>query len=161
MGCIIDLPGYGYANAPDEAVMEWQEKTQDFLQHRISLGNLQRVYLLIDARRGLTPFDSSIMGWLDEAGCDYTTVLTKCDAVGKAMVVRFANEICMRYHAEERLLVEGKSNAWDNHHQSPFVHVTSSRKNQGIVELMWAIDADFFAGLDVLRELHGSKNWVD
>eukprot|EP00557_Chaetoceros_sp_GSL56_P005392 CAMPEP_0176489510 /NCGR_PEP_ID=MMETSP0200_2-20121128/7329_1 /TAXON_ID=947934 /ORGANISM="Chaetoceros sp., Strain GSL56" /LENGTH=335 /DNA_ID=CAMNT_0017886661 /DNA_START=171 /DNA_END=1175 /DNA_ORIENTATION=+ len=149
LGCIIDLPGYGYAHAPDEIVTKWQERTQDFLQQRISLGNMQRVYILLDARRGLTPFDSSIMGWLDEAECDYTAVLTKCDAVSKAMIVRFANEICMRYHVQRLAGGDGGGG-----HQSPCVHVTSSRKHQGILDLMWAIDADFLNGCDILRQLH-------
>lgn len=156
LGCIIDLPGYGYAHAPDEIVTAWQEKTQDFLQQRIALGNLQRVYILLDARRGLTPFDSSIMGWLDEAECDYTAVLTKCDAVDRATIVKVANEIGMRYHVQawEGGGMGGGGDIGGGVNQSPFVHVTSSRKNQGIVDLMWAIDADFLNGCDVLRQLH-------
>jgi GTP-binding protein len=150
LGCIIDLPGYGYAHAPDEIVTKWQEKTQEFLQQRISLGNLQRVYILLDARRGLTPFDSSIMGWLDEAECEYTAVLTKSDAVKRATIVKLANEICMRYHVQR--LAEGGDDSLGGC-QSPFVHVTSSKKYQGIVDLMWAIDADFLNGCDVLRQL--------
>jgi len=72
IGYIIDLPGYGYAKAPDDVVTRWQEKTQEFLEQRIAAGNLQRIYVLVDSRRGLSVFDTSILGWIDEAGCDYT-----------------------------------------------------------------------------------------
>lgn len=151
IGYIIDLPGYGYAKAPDDAVARWQENTQDFLEQRISLGNLQRIYLLIDSRRGLGSIDTSILGWLDEAGCDYTIVMTKADSVGKAKVVKVANEVCMRYHAQRLGKVDHGVDT--DGHQGPFVHVTSCKKNRGIVDLMWAIDADFHSGHHVLKQL--------
>ena len=91
-------------------------------------------------------FDSSILGWLDEAECDYTVVLTKADAVGKAKIVKAANEICMRYHAQSLGAGDGC--------QGPFVHVTSSKRNKGIVDLMWAVDTDFAVGGENLRSLN-------
>ena len=105
--------------------------------------------MLIDARRGLNIFDAAILHWLDEAECDYTVVMTKADAVGKALVVRGANDICMRYHAQTLGTTEGN--------QGPFVHVTSSRKGGGIVDLMWALDADFCSGANALRRLNKGK----
>jgi len=151
IGYIIDLPGYGYAKAPGDVVARWQENTQKFLEQRISLGNLQRIYILVDSRRGLGAFDTSILGWLDEAGCDYTIVMTKADSVGKAKIVKVANEVCMRYHAQRLGKVDYESEV--NGHQGPFVHVTSCKKNRGIVDLMWAIDADFHSGHHVLKQL--------
>lgn len=152
LGYIIDLPGYGYAKAPDEQVEQWQKTTQEFLQSRIAQGNLTRIYILIDARRGMNVFDSSVLGWLDEADCDYTVVVTKADAVGKAKIVKVANEICMRCHAQ-RL---GDHNG----NQGPFVHVTSSKKKIGILDLMWAVDADFSMGSENLKLLNKSKRSV-
>lgn len=133
----------GYAKAPDDNVSQWQKNTQDFIIARKELGTLQRLYMLIDSRRGINVLDSSIMGWLDEASVNYTVVLTKCDSVTKPMLVKGANEICMRYlsqvHANESIgEVVG--------YQSPFVHVTSSRKGAGIVDLMYAVEADFYVG---------------
>jgi len=93
-------------------------------------------------------FDSSILGWLDEAECDYTVIVTKADAVGKAKIVKVANEICMRYHAQRLGSVDGN--------QGPFVHVTSSKKYDGIVDLMWAVDADFSTGAEDLKLLNMS-----
>lgn len=153
LGYFIDLPGYGYAQAPDEVVAEWQTNTQDFLQDRIEKGNLTRVYILVDARRGMKVFDSSILGWLDEAECDYTVVLTKADSVGKAKLVKVANEICWRHHAQILGDLDGG--------QGPCVHVTSSKKNHGIVDLMWAISADFSVGAEELKDLNHSGGGAD
>lgn len=154
IGYIIDLPGYGYAKAPDEVVEQWQIKTQEFLQQRIETGNLQRVYILLDARRGLSLFDTAILTWLDEAECDYTIILTKCDTVNRPQIIKFTNEICFRYHAQAHGGLEDAS-------QSPFVHITSTKKKLGITDLMWSIDADFTKGANELRMLNtgSSAGW--
>ncbi len=131
----------GYAKAPDDLVNEWQKNTQEFIIARKEYGSLQRVYILIDSRRGISSFDSSIMTWLDEGNVDYTVVLTKCDAVSRPLLVKCANEICMRHHAQT---FDNQNSSDIVGFQSPFVHVTSSRKNIGIVELMYAIEGDFY-----------------
>jgi len=136
IGYLIDLPGYGYAKAPEEKVDAWQAATQSFLQDRVSRGNLTRLYLLVDSRRGMSLMDKMVMGWMDEACLNYTLVLTKGDCVGRAEVVKIANEVGMRYHSQSGL---GR----DEGNQGPFVHVVSSLKGEGIVDLMWAIDGDF------------------
>jgi len=151
LGFLIDLPGYGYAKAPEANVEEWQANTQNFIEARIEHGNLQRIYILVDSRRGLSGFDSSILGWLDEAGCDYTLVLTKSDAVGRAKLIKVANDICMRHHMQT---VMGDDVAGLGF-QSPFVHLTSSKKNEGIVDLMWAIENDFTAGMSDRNNANG------
>lgn len=137
LGFLLDLPGYGFAKAPDKQVSEWQEMTQDFLLGRRELGTLQRLYLLVDARRGTSQFDRNIMGWFDEADIPYTLVLTKADRVGAPQLVRYTNEVCMRYHSQ---LYAGKP---ENGCQGPIVHVTSAKRNTGMEELMASVDADF------------------
>jgi len=151
LGYIIDLPGYGYAKAPDATVEMWQDNTQKFIQQRIEMGNLQRIYLLVDARRGLHLFDRTILAWLDEAQVNYTIILTKCDTVSRPKLIKFANEICMRYHAQAMgSFVDGTP---EDGRQSPFVHLTSSKNKKviGIMELMWALEADFYQGAHDLR----------
>jgi GTP-binding protein EngB required for normal cell division len=75
------------------------------------------------------------MGWFDEATIQYSVVLTKADQVGRSQIVRFANEICMRHHAQ----VYGEEDG----SQGPIVHVTSARDGYGIRELMTSIEAEF------------------
>ena len=134
LGFLIDLPGYGFAKAPDSNVSQWQEMTQNFLLSRRDKGTLTRTFMLIDARRGVSQFDRNIMGWFDEAEIPYSVVVTKADCVSLPQIVRFTNDICMRYHSQ---LYQG------NGSQGPIVHVTSSSKNRGIEELMASVDAEF------------------
>lgn len=131
----------GYAQAPDKLVDEWQKNTQNFIMARKEFGTLERLYMLIDSKRGIGVIDSTIMGWLDEANVNYTIVLTKSDSTTKPIVIKGANEICMRYHTQ---MNDNEVNEDIVGCQSPFVHVTSSRKGVGVIDLMHAIEADFY-----------------
>ena len=75
---LVDLPGYGYARAGKEEIARWNELIRDYLRGR---GNLLRVYLLIDARRGIGAPDRKVMELLDKAAVVYQVVLTKIDKV--------------------------------------------------------------------------------
>ena len=75
---LVDLPGYGYARAGKEEIARWNELIEDYLRGR---GNLLRVYLLIDARRGIGAPDRKVMELLDKAAVVYQVVLTKIDKV--------------------------------------------------------------------------------
>jgi len=124
---LIDLPGFGYASAPDESVDEWQRKTQEFLISRASVQQspsvgtnefgeqkqtappLKRLYLLLDSRLPNPPMiDLIVMGWCDEYSIPYTIVLTKVDGSSRANCVKLTNQMCMRYHS---LFMESFSNA--------------------------------------------------
>src|SRR5262245_12515921 len=65
---LVDLPGYGFAEAPKPRVEAWTRLVRDYLRGRATLA---RVFLLIDARRGLTPADLDIMRLMDEAAVAY------------------------------------------------------------------------------------------
>ncbi len=73
---LVDLPGYGYAQAPKARVEAWTRLVRDYLRGR---PNLLRVCLLIDARRGIGTRDLEIMDLLAEAAVPFQIVLTKCD----------------------------------------------------------------------------------
>jgi len=123
-GFLVDLPGYGYAAAPDDKVSDWQAKTQEFLLERRDSTCLRRIFLLVDARHGVANFDRAVMGWFDEASIPYSIVLTKADRVGRPQLVRTVNDICMRYHSQ---LFGAEGGLAQGIYQSPVVHVTSSR----------------------------------
>jgi GTP-binding protein len=78
---IVDMPGYGYAAAPKAKVAAWIAVIDDFLRGR---ANLKRVYLLVDARRGLGTVDDTVLATLDAAAVSYQVVLTKADEVKAA-----------------------------------------------------------------------------
>jgi GTP-binding protein len=80
---LVDLPGYGYAAAPKADIKAWTGLTRKFLAGRPSL---QRVFLLIDSRRGVGRADQEIMGLLDEAAVSWAVVLTKSDKLKPAQI---------------------------------------------------------------------------
>src|SRR6516162_7470983 len=75
---LVDMPGYGYAQAPKTKVAAWTAMIHKFLQGRASLA---RVYVLVDARHGLKEVDRDVLRTLDNAAVSYQLVLTKADQV--------------------------------------------------------------------------------
>lgn len=75
---MVDLPGYGFAQAPENMVRQWQKMIFAYLQGRV---NLKRVFLLIDSRHGIKKVDEEIMKMLDAAAVTYQIVLTKTDKI--------------------------------------------------------------------------------
>ena len=75
---LVDMPGYGYAAAPKPKVVAWTALIRAYLRGR---ANLSRVYVLIDARRGLTAADGEVLETLDTAAVSYQIVFTKADQV--------------------------------------------------------------------------------
>jgi GTP-binding protein len=73
---LVDLPGYGYAQASKKDIKAWTELTRRYLCGRTSL---RRALLLIDARRGVSKTDEEPMRMLDDAAVAYQLVLTKTD----------------------------------------------------------------------------------
>ena len=78
---VVDMPGYGYAEAPKATVKAWTDLIHAYLAGR---ANLARVYVLIDARHGLKAADETVLKTLDEAAVSYQVVLTKADQVKPA-----------------------------------------------------------------------------
>ena len=75
---LVDLPGYGFAQAPKPKVDAWQRLIRSYLRGR---AGLMRTCLLIDARHGLKPVDLDFVAMLGEVAVAYQPVLTKADLV--------------------------------------------------------------------------------
>ena len=73
---LVDLPGYGFAQASKALTAHWQRLIFDYLRGR---PNLKRVIILIDARRGVMDVDREAMAVLDKSAVSYVVVLTKID----------------------------------------------------------------------------------
>ncbi|MBO7556597.1 MAG: YihA family ribosome biogenesis GTP-binding protein [Alphaproteobacteria bacterium] len=115
---VVDMPGYGFAQAPESLVKKWQKMIFAYLQGR---ANLKRVFLLIDSRHGIKKVDLEIMEMLDKAAVNYQIVLTKSDkisAVELDKVVKSTQEK-LKEHAAAHVKVL----------------VTSSEKKNGIDEV--------------------------
>jgi len=119
---LVDMPGYGYAQAPKERVDDWTRLVFDYLRGRTSL---KRVYLLIDARHGIKKNDEEVMGLLDRAAVSYQLVLTKTDKIKPPAAAKLLDETIAA--------IARRPAAY------PVVLSTSSEKGEGLSELREAI----------------------
>ena len=109
---IIDLPGYGYAEAPPPEKEQWI-KLINKLPRRESIAGL---FLIVDARRGITEGDEQLVEWAAAAGWQLHVVLTKADklnqrdraAVLKDAVERLPDGMTAQvFSAHDKIGVEG------------------------------------------------------
>jgi len=119
---IVDMPGYGYAAAAKSKIEAWTALIGAFLRGR---SNLARVYVLVDARRGLKSTDDPTLDALGQAAVSHQIVLTKCDAVKPS-------ELSSRIAEVEAALAKRPATF-------PTVLATSSRDGTGIPKLRAAI----------------------
>lgn len=75
---LVDLPGYGYANAPLAKVEQWQKLLKRYLSGRQTL---RRAFVLIDTRHGVKAVDEEVMKLLDTSAVTFQCVMTKADKV--------------------------------------------------------------------------------
>jgi GTP-binding protein len=87
---LVDLPGYGYANAPLPVVEKWQRLLKAYLSGRQTL---RRAFVLVDARHGIKPVDEEIMTLLDSAAVTFQCVLTKADKVKDKELDRVLSQV--------------------------------------------------------------------
>jgi len=121
---LVDLPGFGYAKVSRSQAEAWTKLTKAYLRGRPSL---RRVFLLVDARRGLMDTDEEVMDMMDKSAVTYQLVLTKVDKVSKAEADKLRDAI------GGRLKKRGAAH--------PVVLMTSSEKGWGIPELRAEIAA--------------------
>jgi GTP-binding protein len=79
---LVDLPGYGYAEAPVATVAKWQALLRQYLAGRQTL---RRALVLIDMRHGIKAVDDEILTLLDRSAVTFQVVLTKADKVNAAI----------------------------------------------------------------------------
>lgn len=115
---VVDLPGYGFAQAPKNIVDQWQALIFKYLQGRV---NLKRVFVLIDSRHGIKKVDEEIMEMLDTAAVTYQVVLTKLDKIGPVALQEVVEQT--------KLMIKKHGAAY------PKILVTSSEKKLGLEEL--------------------------
>jgi len=119
---LVDMPGYGFAEAPKDLVKRWRFLVNDFLRGRAVL---RRSIVLVDSRHGVKPVDIEIMDMLDKAAVNYQVVLTKADKV-KPTELEKTLERTMEAAAKQTAA-------------HPQLIATSSETGLGIAELRTAI----------------------
>ena len=119
---LVDMPGYGFAEAPKDMVKRWRFLINDYLRGRQVL---KRTLVLVDSRHGLKPVDHEVMDMLDAAAVSYHVVLTKTDKVKPtelAKTLETVTALAAKHPAAH-----------------PAIFTTSSETGSGIAELRTAI----------------------
>ena len=119
---LVDMPGYGFAEAPKDVVKKWRFLVNDFLRGRQVL---KRALVLIDSRHGIKDVDRDIMDMLDAAAVSYHLVLTKSDKIKASALAEILAQTAD----------EGRKRPAAHPHIIP----TSSEKGMGLPELRSAI----------------------
>jgi GTP-binding protein len=119
---LVDMPGYGFAEAPKDLVRKWRHLINDYLRGR---SVLKRTLVLVDARHGLKDVDREVMAMLDTAAVGYHLVLTKADKVKPTQLAT--------------TLEATKAEAARHPAAHPALFATSSETGEGIAELRTAI----------------------
>lgn len=119
---LVDMPGYGFAEAPKDVVKKWRFLVNDYLRGRQVL---KRALVLIDSRHGIKDVDRDVMDMLDAAAVSYHLVLTKADKIKASALVEVTTKT-----AEE---------ARKRPAAHPEIIATSSEKGMGLAELRAAI----------------------
>jgi GTP-binding protein len=119
---LVDMPGYGFAEAPKDLVKRWRHLVNDYLRGRAVL---KRALVLVDSRHGFKDVDREMMRMLDDAAVSYHVVLTKADKVKPSAVGA----------VYESTMVEAARHPAAH----PAIFTTSSETGSGIAELRTAI----------------------
>ena len=115
---LVDLPGYGYAEAPVAIVAKWQALLKQYLQGRQTL---RRAFVLIDTRHGVKAVDEEILTLLDKSAVTFQVVMTKADKVNR--------------ETREANIAQVKAALAKHPAAYPEIIVTSSEKGEGIETL--------------------------
>ncbi len=73
---LVDLPGYGYAEVPEEMKLKWQRALGEYLQKRQCL---QGLVVLMDIRHPLKDLDQQMISWAVQSNLSVMVLLTKAD----------------------------------------------------------------------------------
>ena len=119
---LVDMPGYGFAEAPRDMVKRWRFLINDYLRGRQVL---KRALVLVDARHGLKDVDRDIMSMLDAAAVSYHLVLTKADKIKPTELAKTIEAV--------------RADAAKHPAAHPLILPTSSETGDGIAELRTAI----------------------
>ena len=115
---LVDLPGYGFANAPVVIVEKWQRLLKNYLSGR---PNLRRAFVLIDSRHGIKPVDEEMMQLMNKSALTFQVILTKIDKI--------------KNYEQNKVLDQVRKKLVKHPAAFPELILTSSDKGKGIATL--------------------------
>ncbi len=87
---LVDLPGYGFARAPDAVRDAWRALMADYLETN---PRLEGLVLLLDARRGVMDADRQLLDYVSGGQIPVLFVLTKIDKLNRSGRARAVREV--------------------------------------------------------------------
>lgn len=115
---LVDLPGYGYANANVEIKAKWGKMIEKYLH---TSSKLKAVFLLIDIRHQPSDNDCLMYEWMVEQGFAPIIIATKMDKISRGAVPKHmkmiadtlkveADTIMIPFSAETK---QGREDIWE------------------------------------------------
>lgn len=118
---LVDLPGYGYAKAPEEVRQNWNHLLSPYLEHRMVL---KAVVLVMDCRHPFAALDCAFLKWYCPKGL-VRIVLNKADKLSR-------NQQQQTYQHAQKLL---NSIVGEKNRAAYSIQLFSGLKKQGVAEL--------------------------
>jgi GTP-binding protein len=116
-GYLVDLPGYGYAKAPEAQRSQWDQLVGGYVAQRQSLVG---IVIVMDARRPLMPGDEALIAYVGRPSCALHLLLTKADQLN---------------NSEKRAALDQANRRADQLGARASAQLFSALKRQGVEEL--------------------------
>ena len=115
---LVDLPGYGYASAPEEIKAQWGKMIERYLH---TAKNLKGVFLLIDIRHAPSANDRLMYHWILEQGYRPMIIATKLDKIKRSQIQKQLKLIRETLEAEKDTVIlpfsaatkQGREEIWE------------------------------------------------
>ena len=89
---LVDLPGYGYANASPAVKAKWGKMIEKYLRKS---ANLKQVVLLVDIRHDPSENDKMMYDWIVDNGFRPVIIATKLDKLKRSQVAKHVKAVRM------------------------------------------------------------------
>ena len=87
---LVDLPGYGYANASPVVKAKWGKMIEKYLRKS---ANLKQVFLLVDIRHDPSENDKMMYNWIVDNGFRPVIIATKLDKLKRSQVAKHVKAV--------------------------------------------------------------------
>lgn len=87
---LVDLPGYGYANASPAVKAKWGKMIEKYLRQS---ANLKQVFLLVDIRHDPSENDKVMYNWIVDNGFRPVIIATKLDKLKRSQIAKHVKAV--------------------------------------------------------------------
>lgn len=87
---LVDLPGYGYANASPAVKAKWGKMIEKYLRQS---ANLKQVFLLVDIRHDPSENDKMMYNWIVDNGFRPVIIATKLDKLKRSQIAKHVKAV--------------------------------------------------------------------